>query len=95
MTLHPTIQAIRDAGPGWANWLIKPDTGSMWYQSERGTGPLWSTNGDGAYVEASWSEDRRGGWAIDLRTGDIHLQDDDGNITIVPQDEWVAVGEDE
>lgn len=93
MKLSPLLQPLADLAPEWATHVVWTGDGTAHWQDRLGDGPHW----------LDW---RGPGWerhelfpaahdvtelvAIDLRTGDIHLQSADGSITEVTQAEWGA-----
>ena len=90
---HPYLTAIRAGAPEWARWLCTND-GHVWWQANRGHGKAWFGEGEMANFDTAWRVGNVvlprdfGSVAIDLISGDIHLQDAPGLIVVVPMAEW-------
>ncbi len=90
MTLHPIIQTIKRAAPKWARWFAVTEMGGGFWQAAIGSGEYWSDCGRTMRVCDADTFENFKPFAIHLRTGAVHLQSDDGTITVVSQDEWSA-----
>jgi hypothetical protein len=94
MKLHSAIEKLCAIAPRGANWLcFVGRIGIPFWQSERGEGLYWICDGLTAGAGWEWTCSNSSPSAIDLKTGDVHLQDERGEITVVTQAEWSAVPE--
>jgi hypothetical protein len=91
MKLHRDVVAIKRAAPKWANWLCFCWDRCADWQTHRGTGRVWVPD-EVSSVEFAVENLPHdfGVFAIDLQTGDVHLQDAEERVTVVPQATWVA-----
>lgn len=90
------LPEIRRAAPEWARWLCFSWKGYAWWQDVRGGGCYWqSAHADEMYEEFYEAHGIEKDAAIDLATGDVHLQDAQGRITVVPRREWEGITEGE
>jgi len=90
MNLHADVRAIRAVAPKGASWLVVTVNGWAYWQDCMGTGSLWVPPFQSMSVFASLDFPRRNKFAISLTEGSVHLQDESGKITEVPQSAWVA-----
>lgn len=87
---HPDLRAIFALKPKWAKWLTSCFAAVGRWQSTRGDSDVWNDQYAQQHEIAFWDLPP-GYFAINLRTGDCHLQDyATGEITVVPYAEWAA-----
>lgn len=81
------LENIRAVAPKWAGWLCYTPRGNVFWQAYRGERICWW---NGGRIE-KWPKGcfAAKGIAIDLKTGDIHVQHA-GKIVVVSLAEWSA-----
>lgn len=88
MNPHPYLVAIRGGAPEGFGWLCVTCMGDAYWQTIGGYGPFWTCPGTRGKYESRGKFPRHEPFAIDLKTGTIHLQQADGSIVEVPMAEW-------
>ncbi len=88
MTPNRDLEAVRAGAPKGMRWLCVTWIGDAYWQTKRGSGRYWLYLAMRETTAASAAFPTSAPFAIDLKTGTIHLQNADGSIVEVGMSEW-------